>query len=352
MALQARMLERVLGSDGVPVAFFASNFQLTGVLRWVGRVAGVRTLVRFVLSWFKLWSAVQEVDVVHVLAASWLYFFLTVWPSVLIGRIRGKRVVLNYRGGEAARFFRLFRWMVRPAFRLATVVMVPSNFLAKVVGNYFGIPVVIVPNILDLAIFRYRQREIFQPKLLVTRHLEKMYDVESILRAFHTVQERYPEASLWIAGSGSQAEHLRNLVAEWHLHNVRFLGHVAQKDLPAIYEQCDILVNASRVDNFPAALLEASASGLVVVSTGAGGIPFIYQNGQDAVLVAPGDWQDLGRSVLKVLDQPSLATNLTIAAAALARNCEWKEVRKQLYLVYGLPFQEQTDMGKMKCVAG
>jgi glycosyltransferase involved in cell wall biosynthesis len=352
MALQARLLEKLLRNDGVAVTFFSSNFPLLGWLRPFGFVPGVRTMIRFGMTWVKLWRAVRQVEIVHVLAASWLYFFLLVWPSVLVGSARRKRVVLNYRGGEAARFFRKYGWFARPVFKLATVVTAPSDFLAEVIGNHFGIPVVIVPNILDVSAFPYRERGKFQPKLLVNRHLEKIYDVESVLKALRMVQQTHPEASLWIAGSGSQEGRLRHLVSQWGLRHVCFLGHVAHGDLPAICDQCDILVNASRVDNFPGALLEASAAGLVVVSTAAGGIPFVYQDGRDAVLVPPGDWQGLGRAVQEMLVHPSLAADLAQAAAALARRCEWKEVRKHLYAVYGLPLQEETHGGEVRCIAG
>jgi len=171
--------------------------------------------------------------------------------------------------------------------------------------------------------------------MVVTRHLERMYDIESILKTFQAVQNHYPEAFLWIAGTGSQEKYLRGIVANWKLRNIQFLGHVPQRDLPGIFTQCDILLNASRVDNFPGALLEASAAGLVVVSTGAGGIPFIYQDGINALLVEPGDWEGLARAVEKVLTEPALASKLTAAATAVVRKSDWKEVRKPLYEAYG-----------------
>jgi glycosyltransferase involved in cell wall biosynthesis len=352
MALQARLLEKLLQADGVSVAFFPSNFPFP---RWFGpvsRVPGLRTLLRFAMIWVKLCRAIRQVEVIHVLAASWLYFFLTVGPAVLMGRILRKRVVLNYRGGEANDFFRRYRRFVTPVFKLADVITVPSAFLAEAIWNHLALPVVIVPNILDFSVFKFRERRTFHPKLLVTRHLEKIYDVESVLKAFKIVQETYPESSLWIAGSGSEEAVLRSLVSQWRLQNVTFLGHVAHSDLPGIYDQCDILLNGSRVDNFPGALLEASAAGLVVVSTNAGGIPFIYKNGKDAMLVSPGDWEGLGRAVQKVLLDSALASDLTRAAAAVARNCEWTEVRKRLYTVCGFPCPERMNVGVMKCIVG
>jgi glycosyltransferase involved in cell wall biosynthesis len=348
MALQARLLEKMLVSDGNEVCFLPANLTLPPWLGWLNRLPGVRTAARALLIWCRFWKLARHVDVVHVLGASWVYFFTIVYPTVLLGRMRGKRVVMNYRGGEAGGFFRRWGWAIQPVFRLADAVTVPSEFLGELIRNRFPVSVRIVPNILNNSKFRYRARTQFQPKLLVTRHLEKIYDVESVLKAFRLVQEQYPQASLWIAGTGSQQKHLRGLVSEWNLNNVRFLGFVAHEDLPGICDQCDILINASRVDNFPSALLEGSAAGLVVVSTSAGGISFMYHHEKTALLVDSGDWRALGLSVIKVLKSPSLASDLAIRAETLARQCEWAEVRKSLYRAYGFRGAAEADRRKLR----
>ena len=53
---------------------------------------------------------------------------------------------------------------------------------------------------------------------------------------------------------------------------VRFVGRVEPAAMPALYDEADIFVNASLVDNQPISVLEAFAAGLPVVSTPTGGI--------------------------------------------------------------------------------
>jgi glycosyltransferase involved in cell wall biosynthesis len=283
------------------------------------------------------------------MACSWLYFFVVVWPAVLVSRIRGKRVVLNYHGGQADRFFALYRPVVKPAFQLAHVVTAPSLFLVDVISRRIGVPVRIVPNIVALASFPYRERAMWEPKLLVTRHLQKLYDIESIIRAFGDIQNRYPAASLWIAGTGDQERYLRDLAAALRLNNVRFLGYVPQPELPAVYAQCDILVNASRADNFPGSLVEAAASGLVVISTAVGGIPYIFENGKSALLVDAGDWRGLAAAVLRVLDDPGLALRLSREALRQCRQYDWQNIRASLYPIYG--FEKHSLNGPETCAS-
>jgi L-malate glycosyltransferase len=335
MAIQARLLEKFLRNDGHLVDFFPSNCSFPRWLRPLEQVGYVRTVIRTLLITVTLAARVRRAEVIHIFAASWVYFFAVVCPAVLYGCIRGTRIVLNYRSGDGKEFFRYFGWLVKPVFRLADVCTAPSEFLAQAIRERFGVAVRVIPNILDHSTFVYRHRTDIRPKILVTRHLEKIYGVDVVVRAFQMVQSRYPDASLWIAGTGSEEQNLRGMVSAWNLRNVRFLGYVAHSDLAAIYEQCDILLNGSFVDNFPGALLEASGAGLVVVSTGAGGIPFMFQDGKNALLVEPGDWNGLARAVEMVLQSPPLGAALAKHAAAMVQRCQWPELRSLIYGSYG-----------------
>jgi glycosyltransferase involved in cell wall biosynthesis len=331
MALQAQLLVRLLRADGHEVVFFPSNFRVAGPL---GRIPGVRTMVRYLLTWWKLCQQVGSVDIVHVLAASWLYFFAVVTPATIVGKMRRKRVILNYRGGDAARFFQPWGWAVAPIFRMADLITAPSRFLKELIEGRLGIGVDVVNNIVDTSAFSYRERSAVHPRLIVARQLEAIYDIESVLRAFGAVRQRYPGASLAVAGTGSQGESLRRMAVEWGLDNVEFLGHVAHDDLPALFDRHDIFLNASRVDNFPGALIEASAAGLLVISTAAGGIRFMYQNEKDALLVEPGDWGALAKAVERAIETPELARQCMRSALTMVRLCEWPAVRDSIYRSY------------------
>jgi glycosyltransferase involved in cell wall biosynthesis len=104
----------------------------------------------------------------------------------------------------------------------------------------------------------------------------------------------------------------------------------------AYRKQCDVLLNGSWVDNFPNTLLEGSAAGLIVVSTASGGIPFMYSDGKDALLVDLGDWRGLAAAAERVLESPALQQSLLRSGQKLSQSCQWKEVRKLLYDAYGI----------------
>jgi glycosyltransferase involved in cell wall biosynthesis len=343
IAIQAGLMERLMTEEGIRVGFLASNIAFPPALAWMERVRGFRPFFRSAVMCASLWRMLPNYDVVHIMACSWLYFFVVVIPALLLSRLRGGRVVLNYRGGEADTFFGRSAWVLKPFFHVPHVVTAPSGFLVEVIGRRIGVPVRIVPNIVNLDRFPYRERESLQPNMIVTRHLLRLYDCESVLCAFREVQAQYPDASLRIVGTGDQETRLRRLVGEWNLRNVEFLGYVAQADLPALYDRCDILLNGSHADNFPGSLVEAAASGLAVVSTNAGGIPYIFENGRSAILVNPGDWRGLADGVLRLLRDSELATRMRHAAAQDCRQYQWSRIRQRLYDIYGFETETAGD---------
>jgi glycosyltransferase involved in cell wall biosynthesis len=72
-----------------------------------------------------------------------------------------------------------------------------------------------------------------------------------------------------------------------------------------------------------------------VVSTNAGGIPFIYTDGENAVLVEVGDWRGLAAAVSRLLQDEPLAHALATAGHRLCRQCDWQNIRRSLYASYG-----------------
>jgi glycosyltransferase involved in cell wall biosynthesis len=340
IAIQARLMQGLINREGFSAAFLASNLQFPAALSFCERLRGLRPFLRSIVFCMRLWKLLQRADVVHIMACSWLYFFVVVCPAVSISRMRGRRIILNYRGGQAEDFFRRCAPLLRPFFRMADVVTAPSAFLVDVITKRIGVPVQIVPNIINLSAFVHRERRPLQPKMLVTRHLEALYDIESVIRAFGEVQRRYPDALLTIVGTGNQENYLRGLVTSLGLRSVDFMGYVAHADLPPVYDRCDILLNASRADNFPGSLLEAAAAGLVIISTGVGGIPHIFENGESALLVDAGDWRGLAAGVLRVLEDPEMACSLAREALHQCRQYSWDNIRQRLYPLYGFPLYD------------
>jgi glycosyltransferase involved in cell wall biosynthesis len=339
MANQTRQLARLLDAEGIAVEVVRVNAPYRP--RWVGDIHGIRALFRLVPYLLHLVRAAATADLFHILANSGWSWHLFAAPAVWVARLRGKGVVLNYRGGGAEEFFaRSFSW-VKPTLGATDAVIVPSRFLHDVFGRR-GVEARIVPNIIDTARFRPADggaaaADLMRsfPHLVVTRNLEEIYDNATALQAFQLVKERYPDARLTVAGTGPEKGMLENLAAELGIHDaVTFAGRLESDQVAELYRTADLMLNPSRVDNFPISILEALASGVPVVSTDVGGVPFMVEHGVTARLVRPGDFREMAAEAIGLLDAPRVRHKQLEKGLELSRNYEWEQVRTLLFTVY------------------
>src|ERR1700751_6111642 len=233
--------------------------------RWAERLPGVRTVLREPLYFWKLWRSLKDVDVAHIFSASYTSFLLAPLPASLVARLRGKKVLINYHSGEAQDHLRGSR-IARRVLRRADRLVVPSGYLEKVFRE-FGLEAQAIPNIIDLAQFHYRARSPLRPHLVCTRGFHPYYGIDVVVRAFAEVRQSYPDAQLDLVGGGPLEGSIRDLVAQLKLTNVNFKGVASRTEIGRFYDQADIFVNASNLDNMPVSILEAFASGTPVATT-------------------------------------------------------------------------------------
>src|SRR5689334_15544720 len=117
----------------------------------------VRTLLTQLLYYPLLLRELRRADVVHVFSASYASFLLAPLPAILIAKLYGKPVVLNYRSGEAPDHLRRSA-IARRALKSVDVNIVPSSFLHEVFAS-FGIRSRVVANVCELGRFQYRERD-------------------------------------------------------------------------------------------------------------------------------------------------------------------------------------------------
>src|SRR5215831_6049309 len=119
MALQCLALRNHLSQENISAIIVSTN---PGLYFGLATLKGIRTFLQTLIYLGRLFRIVPQASVVHILAASHFYFFARVAPAVLVARILGRRVILNYRGGEAFRFLAKYGWLARPVLRLANLI--------------------------------------------------------------------------------------------------------------------------------------------------------------------------------------------------------------------------------------
>jgi len=131
-------------------------------------------------------------------------------------------------------------------------------------------------------------------------------DVPTFLRAAALVRQARPDARFALVGDGEERAAIEaacqrlGLGREVHFHGWR-------RDMEAVYGDLDVVVNSSRNEGTPVALIEALAAGRPVVATRVGGTADLLGGGAFGQLVPPQDPGALAHAILDVLRDPASA---------------------------------------------
>jgi len=334
---QSRQAERLMiglaAESSVEIGFIPHNPRLPGPFKFLQRIKYLRTVVNTLVYWLMAVTRLWRYDVVHAYSASYYSYLLSVLPIILIAKLYGKKILLNYHSGEAEDHLANWRLTAIPFIRWADVIVVPSGYLVDVFAR-FGLTARAIHNVVELDVFRYRERHPIRPVFLTSRLHEPLYNVPCVLRAFALVQERYPDASLTVAGDGWMRPQLEALAGELGLRNTQFVGRVPWGAMPDVYDNADIYLTATNIDNMPGSVIECLSCGLPVVTTDAGGVPYIVTHEKTALIVPRNDHVALAAQAMRLLEDDTLAVHLARNGREACRQYAWPAVRDAWLAAY------------------
>ncbi len=161
------------------------------------------------------------------------------------------------------------------------------------------------------------------PILAVSRLVEKK-GIAVLIRAVAHLRGQGRQVRLTVAGDGPLRRDLQRLAERLDTGPyVRLLGARTQQQLDAIYQQgvgafvlpCLVGTDGDR-DGIPVALMEAMTREVPVVTTGVSGIPELVTDGENGLLVPPGDVHALADAMASLMDDPGRCRTLGRAARA------------------------------------
>ncbi len=159
-----------------------------------------------------------------------------------------------------------------------------------------------------------------------------------LLKAFHEIR-RDRKSSLLVVGDFREAE--REIQSRYLSHfgskDVHLTGPVPHRSIESYLNRMDVFVLPSLSEGCPNTLLEAMAAGRPIVATKTGAIPEIICDGENGLLVDPGDSDQIRDAVLYLLDHPEKAEAMgrkaQIDAEAYSEERERQEWRALYQLI-------------------
>ncbi len=294
-----------------------------------------------------IWSRRREYDAAHLDVYSGPAF---VWAEAAAWALRraGKPYALTLHGGALPQFAR--RWPRRTGLLLggAAAVTAPSGYLAEHLRPYRA-DLRLIPNAVDVALYRYRQRTRPAPRLVWVRAFHEIYDPALAIRALALVRKHW-DATLEMIGPDKRdgsLERARAAAAELGVSRfVEFAGRVPKAAVPERIDRGDIFLNTTTIDNTPVSVLEAMACGACIVSTRVGGIPYLVRDGEEGLLVEPRDARGMAEAIERILGDAALAARLSGAARAKAESFDWSAILPQWREVLGSLAGRPTQEGR------
>jgi glycosyltransferase involved in cell wall biosynthesis len=124
-----------------------------------------------------------------------------------------------------------------------------------------------------------------------------------------------PDVTLVVAGDGPERDALERRVGELGLDGrVRFLGSVPRERVLRLFRAADASLLPSAWENFPHTVVESLAVGCPVIATAVGGVPEVVRDGENGLLVAPGDPDALANAIGRFFADDALRARLSEAA--------------------------------------
>jgi glycosyltransferase involved in cell wall biosynthesis len=118
------------------------------------------------------------------------------------------------------------------------------------------------------------------------------------------------------------------------LRNTAFIGRVPHSKIAELYDSVDIYLTCPDLDCMPGSLLECYASGLPLVATKAGGIPYIVNDGETGLLVDLNDHEAMAACALRLLEDEELVERITRQGRKELEKYSGHSVRRQWVDLY------------------
>jgi phenylacetate-CoA ligase len=331
---QTELLCRLLHAEGAWVQ--PVNTDVPGVRRLPRLGVHLLPIAQVLALCWRLLVALPRSDLLHVQAASYWGFYLPVVMALLFGKLGRRRVVITYSGGMARLFVPRSWRPLLPLLRRADGLAATSAFGQEILQRY-GLRASVMPNLLALEAYPLLARTSWPPLLLWLDELEPRANPQMALQAFALLRQSAPEARLLLAGSGSLAEEIATLARSLGVAAaVAYRPELTRRQRQDAIREASVVWRTASEDSLPQVLLEAAASGAVVVATAVGGVPELLDDGVDALLVLPEDAAALAQATARVLSRPFLAESLATNARIAVERFTWRRHRATLARLYGL----------------
>lgn len=276
--------------------------------------------------WFLI-SQARNYDTVIMMIFSGRAFILEYVVLIICNVLRKKKIGVLH-GGALHEFQKEHPNLVGYLYNKCQHLLTPSNFLKQ----YFqgkGWQVGYMPNFINPDYFPNNWENPQEKKLLWVRAFHDIYKPEMAIHCVAELKKTHPDISLTMVGPdlGTLA-HCRKLIHKLGIdENITITGAVPNATLNNYYKSHMVFLTTTSFESFGVALIEAASTGIPMISTRVGEIPYIWQDGEEMLMATDGDQNDFNKKVEQLITNQALRSTLSVQARKKARQYTWDEVK-------------------------
>jgi phosphatidylinositol alpha-mannosyltransferase len=232
--------------------------------------------------------------------------------------------------------YRLTHPIIKRWYRRLDGGIAVSPAAHRYVNNSFPADYRIIPNGVDVDHFTrnsvpWPEYQDGKTNILFVGRLEKRKGLKYLLEAFSRLKWDMPNIRLLVVGPGNLDKDSHRILGARGLQDVVFAGRISSKDLARYYATAHIFCSpATGAESFGIVLLEAMAAGKPVIASDIEGYRGTVSHGQQGLLFAPKDSEELARALTLLVANPELAQRMGARGHRMVQQYRWDVVASQV----------------------
>lgn len=261
------------------------------------------------------------------------YSTLNFWYAFVISqccRLLKIKYIPILHGGNLPNRIKKNPYFSKLLFNNSYINITPSSYLLHHLKEFHIQNVKQIPNTISVFEYNHDLRSNVKPKLLWVRAFASIYNPEMALKVLSKLKKSYPDAELCMIGpyKDMKKEVVQQLI-EKNKVEIKLSGRLSKLEWTQLSKKYAIFINTTHFDNTPVSVIEAMALGLPIVSTNVGGIPFLLEDRETALLVNDSAVDEMVNSITELIERPELAKKLSANGRKLAEQFDWNVVKNQ-----------------------
>lgn len=212
-------------------------------------------------------------------------------------------------------------------------VVCPSNYLIHEMRQFYDRRYELIPNFIHIENYVFNKKEINEDKinLLWVRSFHKTYNPQLAIKVLKDLHNQgFTNTKLCMVGPDKDGtmDQCSNMAEKLDMMKyLKITGRLSKTEWIELSKAYNIFINTTNYDNTPVSVMEAMALGFPIVTTNVGGIPHLFKNQKEGIMVPPDNCEAFVTAIIHLATNPKEAETIAQNARKKAESWDWSEIK-------------------------